>query len=80
MPIIASPSENEIALNPSDVEDRIREELRAAFLVSHYGPAAQRAEAIERLNQAVEKLYDFVVRGKVPAEFRERRATMTAGA
>jgi hypothetical protein len=80
MTTIPSGSESAMVLDQEMVEDRIREELRSAYLVWQYAPPAQRSEAYNRLNQAVDRLYDLVVRGKIPPEFRQRPRAVSAGA
>jgi len=57
-------------LDPVEVENRIHEELRAAFAQWEQASADQKTEASTHLDQAVRQLYDFVVRGKAPRRAR----------
>ena len=46
----------------ADVEDRIRRELAEAFDAFDHSSAAEKPEASSRLNRAVRRLFDFVIR------------------
>ena len=61
-------------LNPTEIEDRIRREFWTAFAAWEDAPDYEKAEAAYRLNQSVQQLYDFVVRGKVPPRMTAFRA------
>ena len=61
-------------LDPVEVENRIHDEMRAAFARWEQASADQKTEASTHLDQTVRQLYDFVVRGKEP-----RRAMATGG-
>jgi hypothetical protein len=53
-------------LDPVEVENRIHEEMRAAFAGLEQASPDQKPEASRQVDEAVRQLYDFVVRGKVP--------------
>ena len=52
------------------IEERIREELAEAFAALDHASAKEKPQATSRLNRAVHRLFDFVVRGRVPPNWR----------
>lgn len=59
----------ESLLDRSTFEDRIRDEMAAAFAELEQAPPEAKPAATSRLNQAVRRLHDFVGYGKLPPEW-----------